>query len=72
MLLLVWAVAAYFLLPIAWRVATRHHPAVVDMPRIAVTANRIHLTCEGRFVLMSIRNRRHERGCHRRVNFPSA
>ena len=41
MLLLVWAVAAYFLLPIAWRVATRHHPAVEGMPRITATGNRI-------------------------------
>ena len=42
MLLIVWAVAAYFLLPIAWRLATRHHPAVEGMPRITVTANGIH------------------------------
>ncbi len=41
MLLLVWLVAAYFLLPIAWRVATRHHPAVEGMPQITLTANRI-------------------------------
>jgi hypothetical protein len=42
MLLLVWAVAAYFLLPFAWRLATRHHPAVEGMPRITVTKNGIH------------------------------
>jgi len=41
MLLLVWAVAAYFLLPIAWRIGTRHHPAIVDVPRITRTANGI-------------------------------
>jgi len=40
-LLIVWAVAAYFLLPLAWRVATRHHPAVEGMPRITVTGNGI-------------------------------
>ena len=41
MSLMVWAVAAYFLLPLAWRLATRHHPAVEGMPRITVTGNRI-------------------------------
>ena len=41
MLLIVWAVAAYFLLPVAWRFATRHHPAVKGMPRITVTGNGI-------------------------------
>jgi hypothetical protein len=41
MLVVVWLVAAYFLLPFAWRFATRHHPAVEGMPRITVTANRI-------------------------------
>ena len=40
-LLLVWAVAAYFVLPIVWRLATRHHPAVEGMPRITVTGNGI-------------------------------
>ena len=33
MLLIVWVVAAYFLLPIAWRLATRHHPiGIKDAP----------------------------------------
>ena len=32
MLLAVWVAAAYFLLPLAWRLATRHHPAVEGMP----------------------------------------
>ena len=41
MLVIVWAVAAYFLLPLAWRLATWHHPAVEGMPRITLTANRI-------------------------------
>jgi hypothetical protein len=41
MLLMVWAVAAYFFLPLAWRLATRHHPAVEGMPRISVTGNGI-------------------------------
>jgi len=41
MLLIIWSVAAYFLLPLAWRLATRHHPAVEGMPRIAVTGNGI-------------------------------
>ena len=41
MLLMVWLVAAYFLLPLAWRFATRHHPAVEGMPRITVTGNGI-------------------------------
>lgn len=41
MLLIVWLVAAYFLLPLAWRVATRRHPAVEGMPRITHTANGI-------------------------------
>jgi hypothetical protein len=41
LLLILWLMAAYFLLPIAWRIATRHHPAVADMPRIARTANGI-------------------------------
>ncbi|MEI8376082.1 MAG: LssY C-terminal domain-containing protein [Planctomycetota bacterium] len=41
MLLIVWSAAAYFLLPIAWRLATRHHPAVEGMPRITVTGNGI-------------------------------
>ena len=41
MSLMVWAMAAYFLLPLAWRIATRHHPAVEGMPRITVTANGI-------------------------------
>ena len=39
--LLVWLVAAYFLLPLAWRLITRHHPAVEGMPRITVTGNGI-------------------------------
>ena len=42
MLLIVWVVAAYFLLPIAWRLATRRHPALDDMSRITLTANGIH------------------------------
>ena len=41
LLALVWAVTAYLLLPLAWRVATRHHPAIVETPRIALTASRI-------------------------------
>jgi hypothetical protein len=41
MLVMVWLVAAYFLLPVAWRFVTRHHPAVEGMPRITLTANRI-------------------------------
>lgn len=41
MLLFVWLVAAYFLLPLAWRLVTRHHPAVEGMPRITVTGNGI-------------------------------
>ncbi len=41
MLVIVWMVAAYFLLPIAWRLLTRHHPAVEGMPRITVTRNGI-------------------------------
>lgn len=41
LLVLLWAVAAYLLLPFAWRMATRHHPAIVETPQIALTANRI-------------------------------
>jgi hypothetical protein len=41
MALLCWVLAAYLLLPMGWRFATRHHPAVEGMPCIAVTANRI-------------------------------
>jgi hypothetical protein len=40
-LLIIWLMAAYFVLPIVWRIATRHHPAVADMPRITRTANGI-------------------------------
>ena len=39
--LMVWAVAAYFLLPIAWRLVTRRHPALEGIPRITTTANGI-------------------------------
>jgi hypothetical protein len=42
LLLIVWLIAAYFLLPLAWRFATRHHPALEDMPRITLTKNGIH------------------------------
>ena len=42
MLMLIWLLAAYALLPLGWRMATRHHPAVEGMPRTAVTANGIH------------------------------
>ncbi|MGA2068991.1 MAG: LssY C-terminal domain-containing protein [Thermoguttaceae bacterium] len=42
LLVLVWFAAAYFLLPIAWRLATRRHPALEGLPRITVTANGIH------------------------------
>jgi hypothetical protein len=41
-LLIVWLVAAYFLLPLAWRFVTRHHPAVEGMPCITLTKNGIH------------------------------
>jgi hypothetical protein len=40
--LVIWLIAAYFLLPIAWRLATRHnHPALDEVPRITHTANGI-------------------------------
>ena len=42
MLLIVWLVAAYFVLPTAWRLATRRHPALEEMPQITLTANGIH------------------------------
>ena len=41
LLLIIWLMAAYFVLPIAWRFATRHHPAVEYMPRITRTSNGI-------------------------------
>jgi hypothetical protein len=41
LLIAVWLVAAYLLLPLAWRFATRHHPAVKGMPQVAVTGNGI-------------------------------
>jgi hypothetical protein len=40
--LLVWSVAAYFLLPLAWqRVSRHHHPALEDTPRITQTRDGI-------------------------------
>jgi hypothetical protein len=39
--LVAWFVAAYFVLPMAWRLVTRHHPALADTPCIAVTRNGI-------------------------------
>ncbi|HBO45383.1 MAG TPA: hypothetical protein DD670_15920 [Planctomycetaceae bacterium] len=41
LVLVAWLVAAYFLLPLAWRFATRHHPALADTPCVAVTRNGI-------------------------------
>jgi hypothetical protein len=41
MLILVWLLTAYLVLPVGWRIATRHHPAVKGMPRITLTGNRI-------------------------------
>lgn len=41
LLLIIWLMTAYFVLPLAWRIATRHHPAVEDMPRITRTSNGI-------------------------------
>jgi hypothetical protein len=32
MLLVAWLAPAYFLLPVAWRLAGRCHPALEDMP----------------------------------------
>ena len=42
LLLIIWLMTAYFLLPLAWRFATRHHPALEGMPCISQTANGIH------------------------------
>jgi hypothetical protein len=42
LLLLVWLLAAYLMLPMAWRYSTRRHPALDDAPRITHTANGIH------------------------------
>jgi hypothetical protein len=42
LLLLVWLMAAYLLLPMASRYSTRRHPALDDAPRITHTANGIH------------------------------
>ncbi len=42
MLLLLWLLTAYLLLPVGWRIATRRHPALEGMPRITLTANGIH------------------------------
>jgi hypothetical protein len=41
LVLIIWVLTAYLLLPLAWRIATRHHPAVEGMPQIALTVNRI-------------------------------
>ena len=40
--LMIWLMAAYFVLPLIWRFATRHHPALEDLPRITRTSNGIH------------------------------
>jgi hypothetical protein len=42
LLLIVWFLTAYFLLPTAWWYSTRRHPALDDAPRITHTANGIH------------------------------
>lgn len=39
--LIAWLVAAYVLLPFAWRLTGRHHPALDDMPRVAPTQDGI-------------------------------
>jgi hypothetical protein len=39
--LLAWAVAAYLVLPFAWRWIARHHSALQDAPRITLTRNGI-------------------------------
>jgi hypothetical protein len=39
--LLVWVAAAYFLLPHAWRLVTRHHSALEDAPRLTKTKHGI-------------------------------
>jgi len=41
MLVIAWMMTAYFLLPMVWQLAARHHPAVEGMPRIAFTKNGI-------------------------------
>jgi hypothetical protein len=41
LLLLVWFLLAYFLLPAAWRGYARRHPALDDLPDITYTANDI-------------------------------
>lgn len=40
-MLLAWAVIAYVVLPLGWRFATRHHPALTDAPRRTHTASGI-------------------------------
>ena len=40
-LVLLYLVAAYGVLPLVWRAATRHHPDVSSAPRITQTANGI-------------------------------
>lgn len=42
LLLAVWLLAAYLILPMAWRYSTKLHPALDDAPRITHTANGIH------------------------------
>lgn len=42
LLLAVWVLAAYLLLPRVWRRYTRRHPALDDAPRITHTADGIH------------------------------
>lgn len=40
-MLLAWAIVAYVVLPLGWRFATRHHPALTDAPRRTHTASGI-------------------------------
>jgi hypothetical protein len=39
--LIAWLMAAYVVLPFAWRLARRHHPALEETPRITLTRNGI-------------------------------
>lgn len=41
MIVLLWLMLAYFLVPMAWRIAERNHPAIKGLPRITVTGNGI-------------------------------
>lgn len=42
LLLMVWLMAAYWMLPMAWQYSTGRHPALENAPRITHTANGIH------------------------------